>query len=113
MSTETRAQAHREILKTIGDYAWARRHRDPDTLARVFPSDTARFGQDSAAARPPVVTVEVQAIDFQSETHATAAVQERLTPSDPSGGGASEWATVVLELEKRGEHWIIVSRKRL
>jgi eukaryotic-like serine/threonine-protein kinase len=112
MSLETRAQAHREIVRAIGDYAWARRHRDADALARVFPSDGGRFAQDSKAATPPVVTVDVQGVDFQSATRATAAVQERLTPSDPSSA-TSEWATVVLDLEKRGDRWIIVSRRRL
>jgi serine/threonine-protein kinase len=113
MSAETRAEAHREIVRAIGDYAFARRHRDSGALARVFPSDSGRFAQDSTAVTPPVVTVEVQAIDFQSATHATAAVQERLTPAQPAEGGPSEWATVVLELEKGGDRWIIVSRRRL
>jgi hypothetical protein len=112
-AAEASAEAHRQIVQAIGDYAWARRHHDPQLLARVFPSDGARLAQEPSDLTAAGLTVEVQAIDFETETRASATVQERLTPAEPWTGGAPEWTTVVLDLEKRGRRWVIVSRRRL
>jgi hypothetical protein len=113
LPAETRALYHRQILETVGDYAWSRRNRNAEMLARVFPSDRGRFDQDSRGARPPAVVIEVQAIELDGANRAVATVQERVGESEPQSPRIPEWATVVLDLERRADRWVIVSRRRL
>ena len=111
--TEDQAQSRQRIRQVVADYAWARRTRNAGLLAQVFPSDRARFAQDSKAASLPTVTLDVESIDFESENHAVVGVQELVVPADQPIGNTPAWAATVLELERRGGRWFIMRRRTL
>jgi hypothetical protein len=103
------AEARDQITKVVGDYAWAQTTQDEKMFAQVFPNGIDNFRLTFKNLKTQNVRLDIRSIDLQG-SRATVAAHEVVVAKPRAGDEVRNETNITLQLEKSGDHWIIVSR---